>query len=179
MKSQTQTFGNFLKKNSLVSTVESVSDEPKVPAKLSPKNLKNQSFEQFSQISVFEVFCEGNRFPESWGWHLCSFDHVELMSVLDDCGKCLFSFSIFFVSLSCFSLRGKLQKHFPLEDLLHIEWFCFELFEKQIFHKRDRKQILRFQVNFLKVHKTFPISFPNTTGSYTLPSWTYRFSDGS
>ena len=48
----------------------------------------------FAQISTFEVFSKGIKFPESGVGLLVTFDTFELMSFFDDCGKCLFSFLV-------------------------------------------------------------------------------------
>ena len=58
-------------------------------------------------------------FPSLGGDLFVTFDTLELMRFLDDCGKCLFSF-LFSGPSQVFSLRGKLQKHFPFQRLLHI-----------------------------------------------------------
>ena len=56
------------------------------------KFLKTIFGKQFSQSLVYEVFCKGNEFPESWGDLFVNFDTFQLMIFLDDCGKGLFSF---------------------------------------------------------------------------------------
>ena len=58
-------------------------------------------------------------FPNLGGDLFVTFDTLELMSFRDDCGKCLFLF-LFLGPSQVFFLRGKLQKHFPFEGLLHI-----------------------------------------------------------
>ena len=56
------------------------------------RNFSEKIFEgHFSQILVFEDFWKSS-FPESRGDLFVTFDPLELMSFLDDCGKCFFSF---------------------------------------------------------------------------------------
>ena len=105
-------------------------------AKLFENNFRKTFYTNFSflKFSVKEII-----FPSLGRDLFVTFDTLDLMSFLDDCGKCLSSF-LFLGHSQVFFLRGKLQKHFPFEGLPIFNDFAWSFLNIKNFTKKVEKE---------------------------------------
>ena len=82
--------------------------------------------------------------------------------------------------MSFFDDCGKLQIHFPLKVYSISSNFAWSFLNIKYFTNKVEKELYVFKQIFWKLcTQSCLISLRNTTGSYTLQSWAYGFSDSS
>ena len=83
---------------------------------------------------------------------LVTFDTLEQMSFLDDCGKYLFSF-LFLGHSPVFCYVGNSKTIFDLKVYSKSSDFAWRFLNIKYFTKIGRKGVLRFHITFLKIER--------------------------